>query len=331
MGLLDRGRGFGYYAFEPRDPYWVISPAHPFDAAHVLSRIDTETRSAAPVLRQMAKDAGHPGRLAAALSLWRSGSESPDLMPAFRAALEAHAAQPRNDFSPLPREARECLAELGRGLKPALGSIAKWLKRQEAHAGVEDQVAVLEALGGLGADARAVAGLLRPMLRGNRWDAKRRVAAAVALYRITGEKGSTFTALGEVLLGQEEHASIYYRPDRTVSARVHAARALGVLAEKGDERAAALIADAARGDENAHVRVAALEALARQRDGNAAAIKGLCAALRHEADTVRIAAAAALGRLGPLAKAAAKPLGAAVDDGELAVRQAVREALKALE
>jgi HEAT repeat protein len=100
-----------------------------------------------------------------------------------------------------------------------------------------------------------------------------------------------------------------------------------VLAENGDERAQALVAETAKGDENPHVRVAALEALARQKPSNAAAMQGLCAMLRHPDGEVRLAAALACGRLGPLAKPGAKALKVATEDGQLAVRQAARQAL----
>jgi HEAT repeat protein len=112
------------------------------------------------------------------------------------------------------------------------------------------------------------------------------------------------------------------------TARVHAVRALGALAEDGDELARALILDAARGDENVHVRVAALEALARREQTNAVAVKGLCALLRHPNDKVRVGVASACGRLGPRARLSRKALEAATEDGQLTVRQAAREALK---
>ena len=132
-------------------------------------------------------------------------------------------------------------------------------------------------------------------------------------------------------MGLEEHSSLYYLPDMTDTARVHAARALGVLAENGDERAKALIFETAKGDENPHVRVAALEALARQKQTNAAAIRGLCALLRHPNATVRFEAASACGRLGPRAKLSLNALKAATEDGQLAVRQAARQAIELLE
>lgn len=102
-----------------------------------------------------------------------------------------------------------------------------------------------------------------------------------------------------------------------------------MLAEKGDEKAQSLIAETAKGDENPHVRVAALEGMAKRKQTHIAATKGLCALLRHPVPTVRIAAASACGRLGPLAKSSEKALGVATEDSQLAVRQAARKALKA--
>src|SRR5207237_5772529 len=109
--LLSRGLDFGYY--RDRDPYGFIRPAYPSDPAYVLSRIDSETRSALPILREMSKDPNHPGRLSAALALWRSGDGAADLIPVFAAALETHARIAKNERIPLSREMRECLAELG--------------------------------------------------------------------------------------------------------------------------------------------------------------------------------------------------------------------------
>jgi HEAT repeat protein len=328
-GALSRHMGFGYYG--ARDPYAHLRPAHPYDAAYVLGRIDGESRSALPILSAAAKDPKHPGRLSAALAMWRTGCEAPDLVPAFAAALEAHAKLPKGDRAALSREVRECLAELDAQLKPAARVMAEWLKRRQSSAEEGDQVAIVEALGRLGKDARSEADLLRPLLRADDWSARRDVAVALALFRIRGEKDLAFPVLREALLGLEEHSSIYHRADPADTARVHAARALGVLAENGDERAQALIVEAAKGDENPHVRLAALEALARQKQTNAAAVRGLCATLRHQDAAVRTEAASACGRLGPRAKSALKALQAAAGDGQLAVRQAARWALDQLE
>jgi HEAT repeat protein len=320
---------FGY-GYGDRDPYADIRPAHPYDAPYVLSRIDGEARSALPLLREMARDANHPNRLSAALAIWRSGDESPDLVPAFAAALEAHARSVTNQRAPLSRELRECLAELDARLKPTAGALAEWLERQQSSAAEADQVAVVEALGRLGPDERSHADLLRAMLRGRPWEAKRRVVAALALFRTCGDADVVIPALREVLEGPEEHASIYFRPDPADSARVHAVRALAVLAEKGDGRAGSLLVETAKGDENPHVRVAALEATARRQETNAAAVRGLCALLRHQDAGARAAAAAACGRLGPLARASAKSLRVAAEDSHLAVRQAATQALEAV-
>jgi HEAT repeat protein len=330
---LGRGRvlfrlDFGY-SFGDRDPYAGIRPAYPFDAPYVLSRIDGEARSALPVLRAMSRDPNHPNRLPAALAIWRSGDESPDLVPAFAAALEAHGRSAANQHVPLSRELRECLVELDARLKPTVGALAEWLKQRQSSAVEADQIAVVEALGRLGPDARSRADLLRPMLSGGRWDARRRVAAALAVFRMCGDGDLVMPVLREVLEGPEEYG-FYYRPDPADSARVHAGRALGVLAEKGDGRARSLIVETAKGDENPHVRVAALEAMARLKETNAAAVRGLCAVLRHQDADVRAAAAAACGRLGPLAKASAKSLRVAAEDSHLAVRQAATQALVAV-
>jgi HEAT repeat protein len=275
----------------------------------------------------MAKDANHPGRLPAALALWRLDDEAPDLVPAFADALKTHARLASNETVPLTREMRECLAELNTQLKPAVRVMADWL-RQRQSAEENDVVAVVEALGRLGGDARAEAAVLQRMLQNNRWNARRRVVAALALYRILGDRDLVFPVLREELLAPEVRAS---RSDPSDAAQVGAAQALGVLADKGDERARALLREAAKGDDNPFVRVAALEALARQKQTNAAAVKGLCAMLRHPTDSVRVEAASACCRLGPLAKSSAKAVKAATEDSELAVRQAARRALEALD
>jgi HEAT repeat protein len=319
------------YFYGNRDPYGHIRPAYPYDPAYVLSRIDREARSALPILREMARDANHPGRLSAALALWRSGEDASDLTAAFTDALRTHARSARNETGPLPREMRECLAELDTQLKPAVGVMAQWLKQRGPSAAQGDRVAVVEALGRLGADARAQADVLRPMFQDDHGIAEERVAAALALYRILGDGDRVFPVLREVLLGLEVHAWLYYQPDLADTARVHAARALGVLAEKGDERAQSLIVETAKGDENPHVCVAALEAMARRKETNSAAIRGLCAMLRHQDASVRIAAASACGRLGPLAKQSARALKVATEDSHLAVRQAARQAMEALD
>jgi HEAT repeat protein len=160
--------------------------------------------------------------------------------------------------------------------------------------------------------------------------AKARMAIALALFRITGEKDLVFPVWRETLVGPEEHDSIYYRPDRTRTARVLAARALGVLAENGDERARMLIVETAKGDENPHVRLAALEALARLKPVNANGVTGLQAVLRHSDAQIRAAAASALGRLGPHAKGSRPALQAATQDSHLPVRQAARQVLDLL-
>ncbi|HEY7309598.1 MAG TPA: HEAT repeat domain-containing protein [Gemmataceae bacterium] len=323
-------RGFGYVYSDP-DPYGHLRPAYPYDPPYVLSRIDREPRSALPILREMARDPNHPGRLSAALALWRSGEDAPDLIPAFTDALQTQTRIARHETVPLTREMRECLAELDTQLKPAVGVMAEWLKRRGASAEERDVVAVAEALGRLGTAARAAADVLRPMLQDGRRNNRERAAAALALFRILGDRDLAFPVLREVLRGLEVHASLYYRPDPADSARVHAARALDVLAEKGDERASSLILETTKGDENPHVRVAALEAMARRKETNPAAIRGLCAMLRHPDAGVRIAAASACGRLGPLAKRSAMALNVATEDSHLDVRQAARQAMETLD
>src|SRR5205823_1150043 len=60
--VLHRDFDFGY-GYGSRDPYANIRPDYPNDAAYVLGRIDSEARSAQPILSEMAKDPNHPGRL----------------------------------------------------------------------------------------------------------------------------------------------------------------------------------------------------------------------------------------------------------------------------
>src|SRR5262249_52206288 len=158
------------------------------------------------------------------------------------------------------------------------------------------------ALGRLGAGARPQADALRPLLSGDRWDAGRRVAVALALFRMTGEKDVAFPVLRDVLMGPEDQTSFYRIVDSGATPRVRAARALGVLADGGDERAVALLLETAKGDENTHVQVAALEALARQKQTNAEATKGLSVLLSRSYDSIRLAAASACGRLGKQAR-----------------------------
>jgi HEAT repeat protein len=254
---------FGYGYGPPRDPYAHVRPDHPYDPVFVLSRIDGETRSSQPILREMARDASHPGRLSAALALWRMGCESPDLLLAFQDALKMNAGDGNNKRVALSRELHECLADLDTQLKPAIREMVEWLKQQSESADLEDQIAVMKALGRLGTDARAGVDVIRPFLDGAHWSDKRRVAAALTLFQMGEEKDRAFSVLREVLLGLEKEFSFYYSVDWSATARVRAAQALGVLAEKGDVRAKALITEAAKGDENSHVRTAAREALAR--------------------------------------------------------------------
>src|SRR5262249_44332028 len=139
---LARRSNFGYPFAS--DPLWHVRPAYPSDAAHVLSRIDGKACSALPVLEE-ARDPSHPARLSAALCIWRSRRESPELIQAFADALEAHAGSAKGTRAPLPREVRECLAELGSELKPAAGAMAEWLKRRQSDADEKDLAAVVDA------------------------------------------------------------------------------------------------------------------------------------------------------------------------------------------
>jgi HEAT repeat protein len=310
------------------DPYARVRPRHPHVPAYALSRIDGETRSALPILNEMAKNQGNPDRLAAALAVWRSRGLSRELIPAFKEALEAHGSISPKEAIPLSPELRECLAELGTELTPALPAMAAWLKRPGwGHKEEEDRAVVAEAIGRLGAEASPAADLLRTLFHGNRWEAKIRVASAMALFRIGGDKDLVFPVLREILAGREEHTSIYQTVDSTRTARVHAVSGLGVLAENGDERARALVIETAKGDENPNVRVAALEAMARLKQSNPEAIIGLRAMLWHRDAEVRVGAASALGRLGAAAKLSRSALKAATEDSALAVRQAARQSL----
>ncbi len=201
--LLSRLTGFGY-SYRTYNPFASIRPEHPYDPIIVLSRIDAEACTALPILSEMAKDPNHPGRLSAALGIWRSGRDCPDLIPAFEAASEANA----NSGGSLTPEIRECLAELNTQLKPTVRVMATWLKLRQSSSTEEDQLAVIEALGLQGLDAQDSVDLIRPMLQGDRWDAKRRVAAALALFRMGGDKALVFPVLRELLLGSEERSFV---------------------------------------------------------------------------------------------------------------------------
>src|SRR5262249_53291612 len=110
--VLSPNARFGYGYADP-GPYAGVRPPppyHPPDPAYVLRRIGGEARPAQPILSEMAKTPDPPARLSAALALWRSGCDSPDLVPAFTAALAAHAGIPKHLRVPLPPELRECLA-----------------------------------------------------------------------------------------------------------------------------------------------------------------------------------------------------------------------------
>jgi len=319
-------RDFGYYGASSYDPFSIKRPEYPHNPAYVLSRIDAEACSAQPVLAEVAKDPAHPGRLAAALALWRSRREAPDLVAAFTDALEAHAKAPQQSRAPLSPELRQCLAELGAQLKPAAPVLAELLSL--SHWAIEeDAIAVTDAIGNLGSDARAEADLLRPLLRGGRWDARRRMAIAQAYYRITGDADAVFPVLRETLLGTEP-TKFYRWFDRTSTWRVLAARGLGLLFEKGDKRARALLIETAKGDESPHVRVAVLEALGRTKETKAEALAGLEAVLRHAEYDVQVAAASALARLAPLPESSRLALEAAKENPTLAVRQTAKKALE---
>lgn len=315
---LGRGHILGRAAFSnyDYDLYAALRPSHPHDPAAILSRIDTK-RSALPVLTALAGKAGHPGRLAAALAVWRSGGDTADLIPVVRAALQ------ENQSGPLPRELRACLAELDKQLQPASKELADWLRRREAAE--PDRIAVIEALGRLRLDAPAT-DLLRGLLPRDRYRARTSVAAALALFRSTGDRATALPLLHAAFDDSEQLGFSYSAHDPADSARVAAVRALGDLAEAGDERATGVVHMAAKGDDNVHVQLAALEAEVRLK--TPAALSGLARLLRHPEQAVRSGAAAACGRLGPLAKTAVAALRAGTDDMQLAVRQAARQALE---
>lgn len=323
-------QGKGYYLHNPYD-YSYISSQHPHDPTFVLSRIDNEAQTALPILRAMAKAPNHPGRLAAALALWRSGDGADDLVTAFTDTLAQHARVPIAEVAALPSEILDCLAEPDAPLKPAARVMSDWLKRRQATAPFEQQIAVATALGRCGIEARAAEEVLRSMLNTPSWSVERKVAVCLALYRITGNSKSALPILREVLLSAKERLPLYHQDDLTASPRIAAARALSVLADAGDETARRLLVETMKGDENPHVRLAALETTAHQQDTNAAAVRGLCALLRHPDAGVREATAVACGRLGKHAKAGAAAVKAATLDGHLAVRQAARLALELLD
>ena len=284
----------------------------------------TANRAALPVLNEMARDAGHPGRLAAALAVWRCGGQAPELIPAFTEALTADARNTKHNRSPLRTEIRDCLEELHTQLKPALPAMSAWLE-QRWDAGDEDRALVVEAIGRLGVDAQNLTGMLHAGLIGEPWNARERVAKCQALLQIDGDNEMVLPVLRRAGgRGRTFVALLYRRFGAHRTAR--AARLLGTLAEKGDDRAGALLVELAKGDENPHVRSAGLESLARLQPGTGAAMTALVASLRHRDAEARAAAASALGRLGPRAKPAQPALKAATADAELTVRQAARKA-----
>lgn len=121
---------------------------------------------------------------------------------------------------------------------------------------------------------------------------------------------------------------VNYEGDGSDGARVVGAELLG---ECGPAAASALPALVKRlKDEDGDVRVAAAVALMKIAPGkhDAEALAAIAAELKNPDLLVRIRAADAMGELGPRAKPASGNLGAAQQDPEPEVRQAVKEALK---
>ena len=121
---------------------------------------------------------------------------------------------------------------------------------------------MITALGRLGKEATKAVDLLNSKAHNEDVsDARARVASALALFRIEGEKKTTLPIIRKVLLGPEEQPTLYFTPNKSNSPRVHAVRALEVLAKSGNKQAKQLLIETAKGDENRHVRLAALKAL----------------------------------------------------------------------
>lgn len=322
---LVRPDDFSYGGYR-RDPFARFRSEYPHDPAFVLSRIDAEARSAQPLLAEMAKDPAHPGRLAAALALWRSGCPSPDLDAAFAAGLDAHAVAARDTRAPMTSDLRLALTEPGGLTKSSAPALVRWLTAADWWADGDDVVAVADALANLGSAAREHASALQSLGGDEDGQSGKKMAVALACVRLAEAKPGHSALFRETLLAIDRR-SFFDSISGASTARVLAARGLGVLAERGDPRARALLAEVAKGDESLHVRLSALESLGQIKETAADARSGLEALLRNADSDVRVAAITALGRMGLSDESSRNALKAAKQDPILGVRQTAKQAM----
>jgi HEAT repeat protein len=170
---------------------------------------------------------------------------------------------------------------------------------------------VARALGVLGVEANPappeIIEALVAALKDN--DARVRIHAVMALWRINRQARVVIPLLRPAL----EDGDTFVR-----------VTALEILGELGGERQTLALLGEALKDRTAAVRDAAFEAAVRVgRD----AVPLLTQSLAHENSRVRVAAADALGRIGPAAIDATKALGTAIEDKDARVRAAATRAL----
>ena len=143
---LRRGLAFGYGDY---DPFAGVRPAHPFDPAYGLGRIDGETRSSQPILNQIAQDADHQGRLATALAMWRTAVMHPISFPHSPPHWKRMASSRRTSTCRYPGSCASAWKSL---IRISSRRRASWPHgfKQHPFADRADQAAVLDALGRLG-------------------------------------------------------------------------------------------------------------------------------------------------------------------------------------
>lgn len=117
--------------------------------------------------------------------------------------------------------------------------------------------------------------------------------------------------------------------DTKWNGRDGAAIALGRIHQRPEEAVPALL-DALKADSDETVRAAAAEALGKIGEASSPVVTGLIQALDDKAINVRAEAAEALQKLGPQAKAALPALEKAAQSREFIVSQAAEEAIKAI-
>jgi HEAT repeat protein len=303
------------------------------EAARALGDFGADAGSAIPALVKALEDEEEPFARAVSDTLARIG---PQALPALRkAATTDHPRVRAGAFRALGRlgaAAREEAALLRKGLKDrdptvrAEAAVALWRIEGKTDEGMPillqdlqnkdlaERWPVARALGILGSAAKTpdpdvTAALVGVLKEG---DARLRVHAVKALWEMNRQVRLTIPLLQPTLRDPDELVRL---------------TALEVLGDMGSEPPVLGLLREAFKDKALPVLVAATEAAARI---GSEAVPLLIEALRHENPRVRAAAAEALGRIDPPAKAASKALLEAARDRDERVRGPAIRALQAI-